>query len=99
MANQPIMDLSERSVALAGQAFSNVYDLLNREHTRDHHIAGILLIQELHRVGLSLTRPRPLRLLVPTLPVVNAHMQALSLWDDPDLEATVELPHLIEGGV
>lgn len=94
------VDLSERAIALAGQAFSNVYDRMNREEIRDHHIAGILLIDELRRLGMSITHPRPL-LVIPTLPVINAPAHARSLWEEPDLEQTLEMVaplHLLEGG-
>lgn len=89
MAINPIMDLSERSVALAGQAVSNVLDRVGMLDTRDHHIAGILLIDELRRLGFSLVRPRPLR----AITVVDAPAQARAMWEDPD--ATLELPALL----
>lgn len=98
MTPHPIIDLSERSVALAGLAFSNVFDRINRDATRDHHIAGLWLIEELRRQGLSLTRPRPLLSLdtekmFPVL-AVDAYARALAMWETEDPDPTIPLPAL-----
>lgn len=95
--NQPTIDLSSQSISLAGLAFDEVLARINLNDTRDHHVAGILLLDALRRQGLSVTRP--VRLLV--LPVVDAPAHARRMWDDDPNEITQELPapsFLLEGG-
>ena len=102
--SNPIIDLSERSISLAGLAFSNVYDHIQRDAIRDHHVAGVMLLGEMQRLGLSVTRPRQFlsidterlfnRRDEPTvpLPIIDVYERTLRMWEDP--EATLELPIL-----
>lgn len=104
---KPIIDLSERSISLAGLAFSNVFDHIQRDAIRDHHVAGVMLLDEMQRLGLSVTRPRAMLSLdterlfgqrnihdeaTVSLPVIDVYERTLRMWEDP--EATLELPVL-----
>lgn len=97
--SEATIDLSAASIRAAGEAFSRTLDLLDLNAQRDPALAGVLLLGELQRAGLAVSRPRPL-LLIAALPCIDAPARARRQWESDGLEDTIEMPaplHLLEG--
>lgn len=99
-SSEATIDLSAATIRAAGEAFSRTLEQLDLNAQRDLTQAGVLLLGELQRAGLSVSRPRRL-LLIAALPAIDAPARVRHQWEGDHLEDTIEMPaplHLLEAG-